>query len=142
MNHVIRLRGPWTWQVLHRLPDSASPLASEGKQSLPADWSKAVGAGFRGTVAYQRVFHRPTGLEADQQVWLNLAGVVSSAIVTLNQMQLGGVEAVGGRFAVESLLEETNLLTVAVHHESGPNVGGLTGLVTLEIETVRPRPID
>ncbi len=139
MNHVIRLRGPWQFEVIESR--SEMPTATSGKQTMPGDWSTTLGPDFRGTVAYRRVFHRPTGLEPEQGVWIVIEPLAGTADVTLNQTSLGTLESTGGRFAIESILADDNRLEIVVtHHDDGP--GGLTGLVSLEIQTVWPRPMD
>ncbi|QDU55989.1 hypothetical protein [Aeoliella mucimassa] len=140
--HCIRLRGPWRYEVLER--QAGDPTrSSEGKQQLPADWSSTLGDDFRGTVRFVRKFHQPTGLETDQQVWLSIESLVSSARVTLNDQMLPDCEAGNWRHEVHKLLLPSNELTIEVthpHQAAGP--GGLDGLVQLEIQTVRPRPVD
>ena len=150
--HFIRLRGPWRYEVLERLAGDPS-LPSEGKQKLPADWSATLGTDFRGAVSYRRTFHQPTGLEPGQEVWLSIESLTSSAAVTLNGHDLPAcpfaAERQDGeppppyRHEVHDLLLPTSELTIDVTHPvDAPEPGGLTGLVQLEIQTVRPRPID
>ncbi len=142
MNHVIRLRGPWQFEVVDQLDGAPPPRVNSGKQPMPGDWSTELGSEFRGTVAYRRVFHRPTGLEPGQSVWLVIESLVGLAEVSLNQTPLGTIESTGGRFAIESILADDNRLEIVVTHHAHSGPGGLTGLVSLEIQTVRPRPID
>jgi hypothetical protein len=107
---------------------------------MPADWTATLGPGFLGTVVYRRVFHKPTGLEPGQGVWLLFERADSLGIVRLNQNAIGQVDTTGGRFLVDKLLLAENHLEVAVTHHTAGIAGGLTGLVSLEIQTVRPRP--
>lgn len=146
--HTIRLRGPWRYEVLERRAgDQARP--GHGKQKLPADWSATLGADFRGTARYTRVFHQPTGLERGQQVWLVVEPGPSALAVKLNDQPLPP-EAAGEsdegpflRFAIGHLLSPTNHLIIDVTHTAtASECGGLTGEVRLEIQTVRPRPVD
>ena len=140
--HVIRLRGPWQYEVLQRLAGDAS-RAGTGRQQLPADWSDVLGPDFRGTVRYRRKFHQPTGLEPDQQVWLSIESLVSSAMVSLNGHELPVCDGNAWQHEVHELLLPTCELTIDVTHPVGTTgPGGLVGLVQLEIQTVRPRPLD
>ena len=145
--HFIRLRGPWRLEVLEQLAGAST--VREGKQQMPADWSALLGDDFRGTVRYRRVFHEPTGLEPGQQVWLSIEGLATSATISLNGTPLPPhAEVAGGqnnewRHEIRELLLPNSELIIDVNHPAtaaGP--GGLTGLVQLEIQTVRPRPVD
>ncbi|MCO6047820.1 hypothetical protein NG895_28275 [Aeoliella sp. ICT_H6.2] len=140
--HCIRLRGPWRYEVLEQIAGDEPP-AREGKQKMPGDWSLVLGAGFRGTVRYRRVFHEPTGLEEGQEVWLSIEGVHSSAEVSLNGTTLPAVTSDLWRHVVRDLLlPESELIIDVSHPATAGEPGGLTGLVQLEIQTVRPRPVD
>lgn len=140
--HSIRLRGPWRYEVLERHSGEAS-LPRSGKQKMPADWSGVLGSDFRGTVRYCRTFHQPTGLEEGQQVWLVIDGATSTAKVSLNDNPLAACGLAGNRYEIRHLLLPTSELIIDVTHPlEASGVGGLTGEVRLEIETVRPRPID
>lgn len=150
--HTIRLRGPWRYEVRERLAGDASHARS-GKQKMPADWSSTLGADFRGTVRYSRVFHQPTGLEPEQQVWLVIDGVDSTAEITLNDTKLPACGAAphnratsgsnSWRHEIQHLLSDNCELIIDVTHPpEAEEAGGLTGEVRLEIQTVRPRPVD
>ncbi len=130
--HTIRLRGPWSYQVLHDAdqPDVAAESLPRGKVTMPADWEASHGHGFRGRVCYGRHFHRPTGLDSDSVVFLRVAAVDETASIRLNGVDLGQVgNAAGGCFDVTSHLNQSNRLEVMVdlppaQHES-PGQGGL-----------------
>jgi len=145
--HSIRLRGPWRYEVIERLAGDES-LAAAGKQKMPADWSAVLGDDFRGTVRYRRKFHQPTGLEEGQQVWLAIDGVTSSGEVTLNHTPLAACGLAAQRpepwrYEIQHLLSPTSELIIDVTHPvDADGAGGLTGEVRLEIQTVRPRPLD
>lgn len=145
--HFIRLRGPWRYEVQEQL-EGDEALSREGKQKLPADWSEVLGAGFRGTVRYRRTFHEPTGLEPGQEVWLSIDRVTSSATIQLNENPLPPYDFSENsdtpwRQEVRDLLLPTSELIIDVSHPAdAEETGGLTGLVQLEIQTVRPRPVD
>jgi len=151
--HSIRLRGPWRYEVLEHSGAAGEPtpgdLPSPGKQKMPADWAEKLGADFYGTVRYTRTFHQPTGLEEGQGVWLVVEGAHTRASVSLNDSTLSNacVFAAGTaeppRWPIEHLLLPTNKLIIDVEHSAtDKGIGGLTGQVRLEIQTVRPRPVD
>lgn len=153
--HKIRLRGPWRYEVLARI-DAAGERRTDdlplpGKQKMPADWSAKLGADFYGVVRYRRTFHQPTGIEAGQGVWLVVEEVYSRGAISLNGQSLaearrrsavaGGSDVV--RVEIAPLLSPTNELIIDVEHSPGDEgIGGLTGEVRLEIQTVMPRPVD
>lgn len=67
--HVIRLRGPWRY------------LAADGRSGtvrLPASWSAI--AGHSPSLSLARHFHRPTGLESHEVVWLAVEGIAPTAV--------------------------------------------------------------
>jgi len=137
MPHIIRLRGPWDYQVLlHLGPDDApeTPLPS-GRVQMPCDWSESLGPIFCGRVRYRRTFNWTAPLEADQRVTLAFDGVTQKAQVTLNGQLLGSFGPDPAWLDITALLKPHNELLVevaAVHTGAGP--GGLTGEVRLEIE--------
>ncbi len=145
--HSIRLRGPWRYEVLEHLAGEDS-VPTTGKQKMPGDWSEPLGADFRGTVRYRRTFHMPTGLEEGQQVWLAIDCVDSNATVTLNSTSLGSLAlntetGESWRHEIQdSLLPTSELIIDVTHPAQAPGPGGLTGEVRLEIQTVKPRPVD
>ena len=154
--HIIRLRGPWQYEPLVRLcldPDGqavpGADLPPAGRVTLPADWSRTLGADFRGRVRYVRRFGRPTNLAVDQAVWLVCAGVDQSAQAWLNGRPLGQWQGYHQpvRFLVTADLVERNELIVdvellplsypdeqAVRPDRAGLAGGLIGEVRLEID--------
>jgi hypothetical protein len=163
--HVIRLRGPWFLTPLKRWdlrPDGTyrpaeDRLPSARKMTMPADWSAAFGADFFGRVAYRRVFHRPTGLDQGERVFLVIDPARSEACITLKKTLVGFVYAgeSSRRFDITDSLEADNELEIFVDHpavqliEGHPEwdalesevgdparlpPGGLVGEVRLEIE--------
>jgi hypothetical protein len=143
--HIIRLRGPWRWEVVEQIAPAEPAAVSSGRQHQPADWADILGGSFRGAVRYRRVFHEPTGLEPDQRVWLVVTGVRSHAKVELDGQLLG--EAQGDKpaeFPIAAHLRPTCELAITVTHGDidNPHPGGLVGEVHLAIQTVKPRPID
>jgi hypothetical protein len=116
--HVIRLRGPWEFEVLEREAASCaeSPAKLTGKATLPCDWSDALGADFRGQVRYRRRFNRPSGLDPHERVWLVIEGVDAFGSATLNGRALGEIRgyALPASFDVTNLLGSGNELKVDV----------------------------
>lgn len=154
--HTIRLRGPWQVEPVarfvleadgsYRLDGESLPPAA--RVTMPADWSATCGPDFFGRVRYRRVFHRPTGLESGERVFLVVEPPRSSASIILNGDVLGFVnsEEPAGRFEISDRLEEDSQLEIIVDHPSlddtkstvdDPGIlppGGLVGEVRLEIE--------
>ena len=132
--HAIRLRGPWEYEPLEGVGDA--PLQPAGKVKMPCDWSGTLGGAFRGTVLFKRIFHTPTGLDLDEQVWLVFTAIRGQADVRLNGQPIGqfSTDDCPARYNITSLLtDDANTLTVQVEH-TGDQPGGLVGDVRLEIE--------
>lgn len=145
MEHIIRLRGPWQWEIVRQTAPDEPVATRSGRQHQPADWGDMLGTDFRGTVRYRRVFHQPTGLETGQGVWLVVTVVRSHAMVELDGESLGEVHGdEPAEFPIGALLRPTCKLAIAVTHDDidNPQPGGLVGEVHLAIQTVKPRPID
>jgi beta-galactosidase/beta-glucuronidase len=152
MPHVIRLCGPWEYDLLERsaLGEASSTfdLPLSGKVQMPCDWSATLGDDFFGRVRYVRHFNSPTNLGPRERVWLVFDGADHSADVMLNGEPLGRFAGEGSvRFEITQRLAPHNRLEVEVslapemfhspargHRVGLP--GGLTGEVRLEIETV------
>ena len=103
---------------------------------MPCDWGGTLGTDFRGTVLFRRVFHTPTGLDLDEQVWLAFDEVRTHANVHLNGQPVGefSTSDCPARYNITALLtDDANILAVRVRHE-GEGQGGLVGDVRLEIE--------
>lgn len=104
--HRIRLVGPWEWAV--------SALETEWKKlRLPDDWSSL--APQNAEVSFRRRFHRPTGIQPNDRLF-----IVISTLGALSRVQLNGhdLRAVPGparvtgeqSFEISGKLEEINLL--------------------------------
>ncbi len=65
--HAIRLRRPWSKRVV----DGDAPDASDGGRVDVPDDMADVGAG---CVEYERRFNRPTGIDVETRVWLDVGG--------------------------------------------------------------------
>jgi hypothetical protein len=99
--HVIRLRQPWQ------------------TRELP------------GGVRYRRAFHRPTGLDGGQRVWLVIESPQSQVAVWLNGERLGDVrQGTAGRFNVTGRLADRNRLEIDVERGTADSP---VGEVRLEI---------
>ena len=144
--HVIRLRGPWELQPLASWQSSDNSLPKGGRLEMPSDWSKLLGADFRGRVRHLRRFGRPTGLDAGERVWLVCDGATDAATIFLNGAQLGAVISGSNqpaRFEVTDRLLRRNELVIDVEFPAAEatnpsdaaafRCGGLTGGVRLEI---------
>jgi hypothetical protein len=88
--HVIRLRGPWTYEPLARAEDDAAShedkpgaLPPGGKRDGP-DWTRSLGADFRGRVRFTRAFNCPTNLGPHERVRLACDGADASGTIALN----------------------------------------------------------
>jgi hypothetical protein len=142
--HVIRLRGPWQVEPLARfVPQSDGSCVAVGddlpaavRVTMPADWAATLGADFVGRVRYSRSFHRPTGLDFGERVFLVVEGPRSRGVVELNHKRLGKVSwgAAPLRVDVTDLLGGDERLEIVVEHGDAATVGGLVGEVWLEIE--------
>jgi beta-galactosidase/beta-glucuronidase len=134
--HFIRLHGPWECEPLDSggrdTPDESLP--ADCVVTIPADWSETLGVEFRGRVRYTRYFHRPTGLDEGQRVYLLIDRVETTGAATLNGQLVGAVAGTGGpfRFEVSDVLTWRNVLVIDV--ESLDRPGGITGAVRLAIE--------
>jgi hypothetical protein len=113
---------------------------------MPADWAGVCGADFCGRVRLRRRFHWPARLMPRERVWLVFDAVNGSAVVRLNDEDLGrfSVADAPRAFDVTEKLEPTNVLLVDITYPDidkaceadarGP-VGGLSGEVRLEVRT-------
>ena len=141
---MIRLRGPWDYEVLSRAVPRAESAAARlplaGRVTMPTDWGRSLGADFRGRVRYLRRFNGPSGITAQVRVWLVFDSADACAEVTLNDQPLGRVDGPNRRaeFDVTPLLRQHNVITAVVEKPpQEPQVGeiqagGLVGEVRLE----------
>lgn len=81
MPHVIRLRGPWHYQIVES--GCAEPAAA-GKVQMPTDWSDTLGSGFCGRVKCTRHFGMPTGLDEHSIVMLVISPTDACGRIALN----------------------------------------------------------
>ena len=110
MTHRIALRGPWEFEWL------TPPVGTvaTGRGALPADWLELWGPHI-GRVAWHRWFHRPTGLEADERVWVVVEGPEGGIEIRLNDMPIEEFGR-GGRLQVDltTQLQARNRLSVVL----------------------------
>lgn len=83
MTHRIALRGPWEFEWL--TPPVGTVVTGRG--TLPADWLKLWGPQ-TGRIAWHRWFHKPTGLEIDERVWVVIEGPAGVVEIQLNGMPI------------------------------------------------------
>ena len=107
MPHVIRLRGPWLYEVVEGDPGTHP---RRGKVKMPTDWAETLGNDFRGRVRCTRHFGKPTGLHDRSLVMLVMEHAVTQ--VTLNGQQL--TESSPRQFDVTDHLPPRNELCVDV----------------------------
>lgn len=155
--HTIRLAGPWEVTPLVRhAPDAAGrwgpvagPLPAAARQTLPGDWSAALGPEFYGRVALTRGFHWVAPLVGGERVWLVVERVRGRAEIALDGHPLGTTDSSGGgaAFDVTERLARRNTLRVTVEWPAidpatgaavddawrGEAGGGLVGEVRLEV---------
>ena len=142
--HVIRLHGPWTAEV-SECWSGQEPGPEPGRSGLRCQLPRAgvdlLGPGFAGRVKLVRPFGKPTGLEPDQEVYLQVVGGAFPATVVVNGRDLGCVSpAEPGRFSLQELLAARNRLEIVVQIGSPSGSDGshrsdqpLLGSIQLEI---------
>jgi hypothetical protein len=156
--HSIGLAGPWQCHPIARYlatPEGGvridrDNLPAAARARMPNDWQEIAGADFRGIVRHVRRFHRPTGLEPHERVWLVSEGVDSHGQFTLNGQSLGRSSgyAIPAEFDITDLLQDANDLTIDIELSYDPPhanatlrpgreklPGGLIAPVRLEIRS-------
>ena len=127
--HAIRLRGPWQFEPLARsvegsdgqIIERCDDLPPPGRGTVPSDWGAALGADFRGRVAYRRSFNPPATLDSYERLWLIVEGADAQGAVWLNGVQLGQVlgRAVCGTFDITRLLGPRNEIVLEIDLPAG-----------------------
>ena len=143
--HVIRIRGPWQRTVVcdgPQISDDAS-VPQSATVKMPGSWLEDLGEDFRGTVRYQRMFNRPTGLTEATNLQLVFQQVVGDAEVYLNDQPLGTIRwpECTSSFDVTNVLEARNQIRVEIRALTPDRVeaglalppGGMVGEVQLQI---------
>ena len=129
--HVIRLRGPWHFEVLPDTDRDAKALGGSepatsravsldprpaGSAPLPHDWTTGVECGDEGRICWRRRFSCPSSLDPGEAVWLCIAGRGATLAIALNGESLGtiaGTEA-AREFDVTSRMKPRNELAIEV----------------------------
>ena len=129
--HVIRLRGPWHFEVLPDTDRDAKALGGSepatsravsldprpaGSAPLPHDWTTGVECGDAARICWRRRFSRPSNLDPGEAVWLCIAGRGATLAIALNGESLGtiaGTEA-AREFDVTSRMKPRNELAIEV----------------------------
>lgn len=79
-------------------------------------WQCEAGEG--GVVRWSRVFHRPTGMEPTDRLWLVASGLPDDATVWLNEQRLdASPPGTRGQFDVSELLADANRVVIACRGE-------------------------
>ncbi|MFO0911893.1 MAG: hypothetical protein U0795_02965 [Pirellulales bacterium] len=139
MLHRIRLAGPWEIGRRELSDDDAgarpsvsvavdpdargAPAVSGGVEAarlrLPIEWKSLIAAvreefPVGGPARMTRIFHRPTGLEAGDRLWVGAAGWPATVHVSLNGHPLGRLDpwCDDQRWPITDRLELTNRLSV------------------------------
>lgn len=129
--HVIRLRGPWHFEVLSAKNRDAESVAGgahlssasdshdprpAGSAPLPHDWTAGVECGDEGRICWRRRFSRPSNLDPGEAVWLCIAGRGATLAIALNGESLGTITGTEPtrEFDVTPLLKPRNELAIEV----------------------------
>ncbi len=99
--HVIRLRGPWNYSAT----DSAGQTR-EGRAPLADGVTEVAPPGFIGTVRWRRSFHRPTGLDDGERVFLAIDNLRDATV------ELNGVALPSERCEITTRLHARNELVI------------------------------
>lgn len=132
--HTIRLRGPWTFQLVSAGELDASGADPADARTFPAPDGLAgrIPSDFRGRVVVERFFHRPTGLEHDTQVRL----VVQSPVAFRVALNDGDFAASAGdsiSLLVTERLQVRNRLRVELVIDEPDRIRQLSCEARLEI---------
>lgn len=68
--------------------------------------------GDNGTVRWSRVFHKPTGLEPDDALWLVCSGLPVDAAVAVNERSLDSSAEGKHQFEVTHLIADSNRIDI------------------------------
>ena len=111
--HRIRLHGPWQANV--RSGEGGADLPETFRFQWPADWPDLLGPDLLGSVQIERRFNRPTGLAAEQPVFLVIEQVDFDGQVTLNGQPLGNLRRDDAlRVEIAKLLSNHNRLSIEI----------------------------
>ena len=110
MPHVIRLRGPWLYEVIE---GDCRDRPRQGKVQMPTDWSDTLGSDFRGRVKCTRHFGLPTGLDEQSVVVMAVGTADAKCRWTLNGEVLTPADT-PTRFHIRDRLQPRNQLCVEI----------------------------
>lgn len=137
----IPLRGPWEYEPVTATVDSPEignhPLPKPARAHFPAGWDELFGT-FLGCARFRRRFHRPTNLDPDELVFLELEAVGGVGRLSVNGFDLGSVRhsSEPQRFDVTQYLTGNDELLIELSW-NGATIrgerGGLYAPVVLEI---------
>ena len=139
-NHRIRLRGPWEVQWLGAVStedaENGQPQQRE-RVHLPADWEQLI-AGRSGRVRLTRRFHKPSGLEPEEEVALVFDDLPARTTISLNAEQVGQLASrtAGERIVVTERLHPVNTLEIEMEINSASEAATCVtpwGQVAIEI---------
>ncbi len=144
--HVIRLRGPWRWEVrgpsaekttVAGEPGHRSPAAEQRAKTFaaPDGLPQALAGTAIRRLRLSRRFHRPTGLGPKASVELVIERLSAVGQIRLNNALLGPLPADAARFRITDQLQMTNelQLDLEVGREADTAPEGLRVDVRLEI---------
>lgn len=83
--HVIRLRGPWEYELISA---QSCGIRQSGTVQIQSAWPPELANARGESIRLRRRFHRPTGLEPRDRVWLCVSGLEDIDEVQLNGMVL------------------------------------------------------
>jgi hypothetical protein len=104
--HSIRLRGPWEYEPLARVPGEGRPLPPPRRVHTPCPWPDPD---FVGRVRLLRRFGYPGTLDSHEHVWLCLPPLPSGSVLHLNGAAL---EPFAREYDITALLRPRNELRV------------------------------
>lgn len=113
--HIIRLRGPWTFEVVEQTAGRGD-LPRAGRTTVPAEWGEQLGRDFRGRVRYRRSFNPPSTLDPHERLWLVTEGVDAFGRLSLNGRVLGTVDgyALPASFDITDVIAARNQIDLDV----------------------------
>ena len=145
--HRIRLHGPWQANV--RSGEGGADLPETFRFQWPADWPDLLGPDLLGpdllgpdllgSVQIERRFNRPTGLAAEQPVFLVIEQVDFDGQVTLNGQPLGTLRRDDAlRVEIAKLLSNHNRLSIEITEipkdRAQNRAGGPSSSATVRLE--------
>lgn len=143
--HRIPLRGPWEYEPVvlssgeHAAAEVAHgrPFLKAARAHFPAGWDVLFGNSC-GCARFRRRFHRPTNLDPDERVILEIAAVGGVGKLTVNGVELGTVRhsREPQRYDVTDVLTGNDELIIELQWNGETTLsdrGGLYAPIVLEI---------